>query len=81
MMNANIRMMGGVLRHLKHNNDEDKKREEWELRMKTGILNRIMNNGIRLQSMAWRSSLEWTRHERAREEKENRLIKKVSSML
>jgi hypothetical protein len=49
--------------------------------MKTGVLNRILNSGLRWQSMAWRNAIEWTRFERAREEKELRLKKKVCNML
>jgi len=80
-MNANLRLMGGVLRYLKHMNNEEKLREEWELRMKTGILNRILDTGVRYQGMAWRNAIEFTRMMRAQEEKELRLRKKVCSML
>merc|ERR1712203_844083 len=89
ILDKNVRKMGEAQRVLRMNAYElnqaemklKKKQEEWELRMKTGILNRIMNNGIRYQSMAWRSAIEWTKFEREKEEKELRLKKKVCMML
>jgi len=80
-MNANLRMMGGVLRHLKHINDEDKRKEEWELRTKTGIINRILDINIRLKGMAWRNAAEYTRLMIEKEEKEYRLKRKTCMML
>jgi hypothetical protein len=41
-------------------NKDAKQKEEWELRTKTGILNRIMDNSIRLEGMAWRNASQWT---------------------
>jgi len=81
MMNANLRMMGGVLRYLKHINDTEKSSEAFTARMKQAVLHRIMNAGARWMSMAWRNGIEWTRFEVAREEKEMRLKKKVCMTL
>merc|ERR1712170_124455 len=38
MMNANIRLMGGVFRHLKHINDTEKAAEQWTARMKQAVI-------------------------------------------
>merc|ERR1712087_185478 len=80
-MNSNLRKVGAVLLYLKHLNNAEKAREEWELRMKTGLCNRFMNANTRLMGAGWKTLIDFNKWCISQEEKELRLMKRVCNAL